>query len=421
MPLKKEKQKTPKLVETTCNCPAEIAGAPPDSDSPIDVSASATTKRSPRMPPVIRNVVVGGIAAVLVAMLCRTAVNAWLDQPSVRIGRNKDRLSWCERARNMSPLEAWLTQSQLVLRIGAQRSPIVNAIRTPLKSKYETRDWWESADADLLRLALLESARNQDSEAIAAMEQSMLIPDLNLGEGEGRWTFLLQLYLKQGQYQKAAALVEKVSALPGVRSAYGDRVQFHSMAYDVYSKAGWTEKASQEKRQSDLDKFTPSQFQASESSRKQLVSLRNLEFQQAWHLLNHEQPGEALPVLDSLLSEDDALRDRIDSPEFVAALRMMVPIAQTQLKNWTDAEKNFPAALRLAAAEARLPSGHGDVKPALYRAYAQLLDHQGKSSEAELYRQKSADASNFSKLPYFIQDVAKHKYDQNDLYPPDSN
>ncbi len=262
MPLKKEKQKTPKLVETTCNCPAEIAGAPPDSHSPVDVSASATTKRSPRMPPVIRNVVVGGIAAVLVAMLCRTAVNAWLDQPSVRIGRNKDRLSWCERARNMSPLEAWLVQSQLVLRVAAQRSPVVDAIRTPLKSKYETRDWWESADADLLRLALLESARNQDSEAITAMEQSMHMPDLNLGEGEGRWTFLLQLYLKQGQYQKAAALVEKVSALPGVRSAYGDRVQFHSMAYDVYSKAGWTEKASQEKRQSDLDKFTPSQFQA---------------------------------------------------------------------------------------------------------------------------------------------------------------
>lgn len=61
--------------------------------------------------------------------------------------------------------------------------------------------------------------------------------------------------------------------------------------------------------------------------------------------------GQALPLLKSLLSEDDALKDRIDSPEFVVALWMMVPIAQTHLQNWTDAEKTFPAALRLVAAE----------------------------------------------------------------------
>lgn len=432
----RKKEKSPDIVETECTCANEKAESVPSPGSdarevqvlsmpsiaeppPATLATRDSRSRFSKIRLLAQKIATTTLLIVLAAMVCRQAINSWLDYPSIRIGRAPERQDWINRASKMSPWEAMLTQAQLQCRIAALHSPVIRALRPAGRIS----NWYEGADADLARLALFFGARHQTDEAIAALEQSVHISDLLLTESPGRWTYLLKLYLQKKDYQKAAILVERVSRLSSyVRDLHGDELQFHQMAQDVYDKAGLKEKADQERRQSELDNLTPSRFYADRSAIVQLMQLREMQFKYVWRALDCNHPRDALPVLEELLSNKLALSERLDSPELLAAVRMMLPIAQLQSDDWVGAEKSFPVALRLAAAEANLEYGHGNAKPALYSAYARFLEHQRKSTEAGEYRKKAVAASQALPYVYSFEDgeAVPQPYDERDLYPPES-
>lgn len=288
-------------------------------------------------------------------------------------------------------------------------------------------------DAAYARLGQFYVIKHEPKLAIAALEKAVKFwgrnPNdvFNPAEGSWRWQLLVELYIEEGDYKSAAAMFDNSARLDSnARTFGGDETWYCETAADVYAKVGSTEKAERAKRLLQRIELMPRGFDTDRNSLTRLRELRKSAFDYAAVCLRENKPEEALHVLSKLFSDRQALRLKVDKPQFLAAANMLISVGQVQARDWSAAEKSFPRALRLAAKERTLVTGEADGKPSLYKAYAELLEHQGKSSQAKQYLHKAEVAANapredivFYEATGKTEGPAPPDYDQNDLYPPE--
>ncbi len=466
---KKQKAPSPELVETTsaeteCTCAAETEGAAAPVSSPTDEVRSASRHWSDtRGYKLLRKISFTAIGLLIIGLFCRNAINHWLSEPGVDVSDDNKRIAWMSSVEKMSAPEALAVQTQLQLRArrnGRSQSWVAQSGGSVYVRKHnagllegvvgdgrlvDTYDVFgeEESVGDVFgddtpefherglghaRLAVFYAARKQYSQAIAALEQSLRIDDakkFNPSYESWRWMLLRDLYLQEGDYQKAAQLLDKLSRRSlWVRAPDGDDLHFHQMAKDVFTKVGWKEKADQQAKLAERARLMPKKFFVDDSSTAQYLELRRSKFKYATIAIAEDHPQEAVQALMDLVTDKEALRTKIDHKRFLAVANMMLPVAQVEARDWTAAGQSFPRALRLAAAEVTLESESEDAKPALYDAYAKFLEHKGESGEAEKYRQLSRKAEKVTRpLPAFENgkrvDNSILKYDDRDLYPPE--
>lgn len=435
---KKDKTATPDLVETTCTCSEHVdehvdtlnTAVPASDPDPSTAPEQAAPDGEPRhwsqtrAYRIYQKVCFVVLGLIVIGLFGKNLMNMWLDRTVVSTQDGKERTAWSATVEKMSPLEAVLTETQLVLR-ASQKQP----------NDYTGGDVFGDMSAtaeggdDQARLALFYVARHRRADAIAALERSLHVNDaktFNPGYEEWRWLMLRDFYVQQGDFNKAAALVEKLTHKSYyVRAPDGDDLGFHVMAKDTFAKVGWNAKADQEEQQIQRAKLMPKHYSVENTTAYEYSRFRESKFKYATIALSEAHPQDALRALTELVTDQEALRSKVDRKEFLAAANMLIPVAQVEAGDWESAARNFPKALRLAAAEKALEYDCDDAKPALYQGYAKFLEHQGKSGEAQKYRRLS-EAAVHAKRATATYDVGGQRvnasvvnYADSDLYPPE--
>lgn len=345
--------------------------------------------------------------AVLFA-ICGVLLNQWLTT-----GREDDKhAGWDARVEKLSDGDAKLMEVRL--------------IADELKSRH-LGPWTDRVGQTELvatvKLAKFYADRKRVPEAITAFERALKPSGsrsaLSLETWAvpwETWAVLCRIYNQQHQYGKSVQLIEKVKCMYPSQMNMIDLSGsgFHELAIEAYDGVGQKQKADNLRKLVRMREDKASEeVLINRSLEVNYKDMRLAAFDYAVALLHEGKAAEAVVVLQRLLQDENAARQRIDSPQFRSKVIMMLPVAYTGARKWEAAEVGFPRALRLAAQQkSALP--RNDTKPPLYVAYAAFLAHQGKSAEAARYLQMATEARN-ARSNMDSPDV----FAESDLYGPE--
>ncbi len=354
-------------------------------------------------------------------------VNHWIDTDMIPTNQ-QDEEDWSRRVAKMSPAEANLLQLRLQLReardnrfspesagntravLGlffVSRGDVPTAIKTlePAADQY-----FKSTDHTSMEIAI----RQDVPHNFAGMRRTS-VADMYIAPSEWRWKRLCKLYLGEKQYDKAAQLMDKILIESGSdrEVSSGDVVALHELALEVYTSAGQKAKAEAEQKVLKTSGWIPRNCSITQNVEQAHADLRTQTFQYGLSLMHRGRGQEAAEVFKKIAYDEYSLKHQTDDPDFLASTHMMIPVALVSAQQWDEAQRYFPRALRLA--EKQGITFDIDARTPLWRAYATLLQHQGKASEAEKYLDK------IRKQPEFPIDVEFISVDQPvPMTPPDS-
>ncbi|MFN8657509.1 MAG: hypothetical protein U0105_14295 [Candidatus Obscuribacterales bacterium] len=345
-------------------------------------------------------------------------VNRWIDSDIIPTNQ-QDEQDWSRQVAKMAPLEANLLQLRLQLREARDqrwrpdlagntravqglfflsRGDVATAIKT-LETAAD--EYFKSTDHSSMELAI-----RQDVPHNFAGMRRVSVADMYIAPSEWRWKRLCKLYLGEKRYDKAARLMDKILIESGSdrEVSSGDMVALHELALEVYTSAGQKAKAEAEQKVLKTSGWIPRNCSITQNVAQAHADLRTETFQYGLSLMHAGRGQEAADVFKQLAYDEYSVKHRTDDPDFLASTHMMIPVALVSVQRWDEAQKYFPRALRLA--EKQGITFDIDARTPLWRAYATLLHHQGKASEAGKYLDK------IRKQPDFPIDVEFISVDQ---------
>ncbi len=268
--------------------------------------------------------------------------------------------------------------------------------------------------------------RNRDAEAVKTLQAAFDFWQANKGkvgqENPKTWELLCRLHNNNHDYAKTVRIFDKLVAEDSsLRKAHRQYADIQRTVLQAYEALGNKKKADMLKAAIQKSSRTPARadnWEQGKDTKEAFGDMRFREYDYALSLLYEGKSKEAAARLRSIVRDDKAWREHSDNAQFRAKLIMMLAVANVAAANWDEAEKIFPAALRLAEQQKFCPNCC-NTKPTLYRAYAMFLLHQGKSDEAARYEQmgKAAQAEPMGS-PGSDDPSEKNVFAKSDLYQP---
>lgn len=351
------------------------------------------------------------------------ALNQWIDSEPLPIDQEQERV-WSERVAKMSAWEANILQLRLQLREARENrfAPFLAGNTSAVLGQFFlVRGQVPAAISAMERAAedhfkAVEAGQPEYRRDIphnfAALRRVSVV-DIYNAPTDWRSERLCRLYMREKQYDKAAALMDRLlkqAATSEVTS--GEVLTLHSFALDVYTHAGQKQKADSSRKILQTSFWIPQNCSITPNAAQAHADLRTENFQYALSLIYDGRGAEAAEIFKQVAYDQYSQKHHTDDPDFLAAAHLMIPVAFVSAKKWDEAQKYFPRALRLAQQQGT--TYEIDARVPLWSAYGALLQHQGKASEAVKFLERSRKKS--AQTADELSEPTPSKFADADLY-----